>query len=204
VQEGILTDTQRQMNFRQMVDIYQLTGGPQGSPITPQMLYEAAPLQGKSEINEKIQANQEQAQKQAQQQAQVQEQLLKTQSESMQAKAISDVALSKERFTRSVANMGLEDERASKAIQDRSDAALQRVKAMKELQSMDDERLLKYMNIVRMMEEGNRVKEEQIKEDDVNISMRANEAQQNQAPDMNALQQQMQGQQQAQSPQMEM
>src|SRR5690606_15132790 len=45
VQEGILTETQRQMNFRQMVDIYQLTGGPQGSPITPQMLYNAAPLQ---------------------------------------------------------------------------------------------------------------------------------------------------------------
>jgi hypothetical protein len=175
VQEGILTDTQRQMNFRQMVDIYQLTGGPQGSPITPQMLYEAAPLQGKSEINEKIQANQEQAQQQAQQQAQVQQQLLKTQSESMQAKAISDVALSKERFTRAVANNSLSDERAAKAVEDRTDAALNRIKAVQEMQSIDDDRLIKYLGIIKQLEELSRRDEEEIKESDVAIASKGQE-----------------------------
>lgn len=175
VQEGILTETQRQMNFRQMVDIYQLTGGPQGSPITPQMLYNAAPLQGKSGTNQEIEENQKQQAQQAQQQQQIQQQLLQTQSQSAQAKAISDVALSKERFTRAVANMGLEDERASKAVENRADSALARVKAAKELESLDDDRLMKYLQIIRLMEEMNRAKEEQVKSDDVEISARANQ-----------------------------
>lgn len=193
VKEGILTDTQKQMNFRQMVDIYNLTGGPQGSPITPLMLYEAAPLQGKSKVNQQIEQNQKQASQQAQQQQQIQQQLLNTQSQLAQAKAISDIALSKERFTRAVANLGLEDERASKAVQDRADAALSRSRAMKELQSMDNDELIKYLKIVGMMEEINRAKEEQIKVDDVTISARGQEGQQvpSQNPGMTPEQQQL-------------
>ncbi len=170
IQEGLLTDSQKQMSFRQMVDLYQITGGPNGSPITPQMLYEASVLQGKSKVNEQIIQNQQAQQQQAQEQAQIQQQLLDSQSKMAQAKAISDVALAKERFTRSVANLGLEDERASKAIQDRADSALSRVKAIKELQQMDDEKLLRYLSIVRMMEESNAIKETQIKADDVMIT----------------------------------
>ena len=101
--------------------------------------------------------------------------LVDGQRQAQQAKAISDIALSKERFTRAVANMGLEDERAARAVDDRASAALDRTRAMKELSSIDDERLVKYLGIVRMMEEMNRVKEEQIKEDDVVISARGDE-----------------------------
>ena len=186
VQEGVLTDTQRQMNFRQMLDIYQVTGGPGASPITPQMLYEAAPLQGKSETNEKIEENQKQQQQAAQQQQQIQQDLLQNQSQMAQAKAISDVALSKERFTRAVANMGLEDERASKAVENRADTALQRARAIKELESLDDDRLIRYMQIVRMMEEMHQRDEEEIKEDDVEISARANQPPRN-VPEVGGL-----------------
>ena len=192
VQEGILTDTQRQMYFRQLVDLQQL-----GAPITGKMLADAAPIQGKSDFNEELAKNEEQAAKQAQEQQQIQQQLIDSQRQSMQAKAISDIALSKERFTRSVANMGLEDERASAAVEDRADAALQRVRAMKELESMDDDKLVKYLGIVQMMEQMNRGAEEQIKEDDVNISARVDVANQS------AASQQMQGQQQPQQPQQE-
>lgn len=174
VQEGVLTDTQRQMYFRQLVDLRQL-----GAPVTGEMLAKAAPIQGKSEYIEQLaQAEQQQAQI-SQQKNQLQQQLLNTQSQMAQAKAISDIALSKERFTRSVANMGLEDERASKAIENRAQASLERAKAMKELQELDDNRLVKLLTIVKLMEETNRVKEEQIKEDDVQISARANEPAQN-------------------------
>jgi hypothetical protein len=165
VQEGLLTDTQRQMYFRQLVDLRQL-----GVPVSGKMLADAAPIQGKTEFNAQL-AQEEQAQaQQAQEQAKVQQQVLQTQSEASQAKAISDVALSKERFTRAVANMGLEDERAARAVDDRASAALDRVRAMKELSDMDDEKLVKYLAIVKMMEEGNKREEEQIKVDDVSIS----------------------------------
>jgi hypothetical protein len=193
VSEGMLTDTQKQMYFRQLVDLKQL-----GAPVTGEMLAQAAPIQGKTTfIRELAEMEKAQAQ-QAQQAQQVQEQLLDSQRQSAQAKAISDLALSKERFTRSVANLGLEDERASKAVQDRSDATLTRVKAIKELQSLDDDRLVKYLGIIRMMEEVNYQKESEIKHDNVNISARAEEGilpqqqQQQISPEQMAQQQQLQ------------
>ena len=194
VQEGILTDTQRQMYFRQLVDLRQL-----GAPVTGEMLAKAAPIQGKSEYVEEVaQMEKEQAQ-QAQQQQEQQQQLMDAQRQLAQAKAISDIALSKERFTRAVANMGLEDERASAAVENRADAALQRTRAMKELSAMDDDRLVKYLGIIRMMEEMNRQKEEQVKEDDVQISARANEASQN-VPEVGGLLQEIPQQQPMEAP----
>lgn len=189
VQEGMLTDTQRQMYFRQLVDLRQL-----GAPVSGEMLAKAAPIQGKSEYIKELAALEKQQAQQAQQQQQIQQQVLETQSQASQAKAISDIALSKERFTRAVANMGLEDERASAAVENRADAALQRAKAMKELESLGDDRLVKYMQIVRMMEEMNRQKEEQVKSDDVQISAQANMPAQN-PPEVGGLLQELPQQQ---------
>lgn len=173
VREGVLTDTQQQMYFRQLVELRQL-----GAPVTGEMLAKAAPIQGKSEYIEQLSQMEKAQAQQAQAQQQIQQQVLDSQRQMAQAKAISDIALSKERFTRSIANLGLEDERSARAVENRADSALQRAKAIKELESIDDERLIKYLSIVRMMEEMNRVNEEQIKEDDVNISVRANQPQQ--------------------------
>jgi hypothetical protein len=170
VQEGLLTDTQKQMYFRQLVDLRQM-----GVPVSGKMLAEAAPIQGKSEFIQQL-AQEEQAQaKQAQEAAQMQQQVMQTQSQLSQAKAINDVAMAKERFTRAVANVGLSDERSAKAIDDRASAALGRVKAMKELASMDDDQLVKYLSIIKMMEESNRISEEQIKSDDVALAAKGQE-----------------------------
>jgi len=172
IQEGMLTDSQKQMYFRQLVDLKGL-----GVPVTGEMLAKAAPIQGKTEFLQQI-AEMEQQQAQAQQeQAKIQERILISQEESNKAKSISDIALSKERFTRSVANMGLEDERAAKAVADRSDAALAKIKAIKELESMDQDNLMKYFAIIQSFEEMSRVKEEEIKANDVTISANANESQ---------------------------
>ncbi len=171
VQEGVLTDTQRQMYFRQLVDLKQL-----GAPVTGEMLAEAAPIQGKSKFSEQLAEVEKQQAQVAQQQQEMQQQVFGAQIQQAQSQAISNVALSKERFTRAVANMGLEDERASAAVENRADGALQRARAMKELESMSDDRLLKYLSIVKAMEEMNRTNEEQIKKDDVQISAQANNA----------------------------
>ena len=176
VQEGMLTDTQRQMHFRQLVDVYQLTGGPQGSPITPAMLVKAAPIQGGSQLNAEIAENQKQAAQQQQQQQQVQQAVLASQLENQKASSLEKVAGAKERFTRAVANLGLEDERAARAIDDRASAALDRAKAVRELSMLDDDNLIKYLSIVRMMEQSNKAQEEQIKADDVKISAQGEQA----------------------------
>ena len=170
VQEGVLTDTQKQMYFRQLVELKQL-----GVPITGEMLAKAAPVQGKTELMQEISQMEQQQAQAAQQQAQTQGRIIRSQEELNKAKAVSDLALSKERFTRSVANMGLEDERAAKAVSDRADSSLSKIKAMKELESMDQDNFLKYFTIIQSLEEMNRINEEKIKEDDVTISARATE-----------------------------
>lgn len=176
IQEGMLTDTQRQMHFRQMADLYQLTGGPGVSPITPTMLVGAAPIQAKSDTEEQIINNEKQQAQSAEQQAQIQQQVLNIQSQLAQATAIEKLMGGKERFTRAVANMGLEDERASRAIENRSQSALNNIKSASEIQNLSQDQVLKALQIVKLLEEMSRANEEQVKLDDVNISARAKEA----------------------------
>lgn len=163
--EGTLSSTQQQMYFRQLVELQQL-----GAPVTGKMLAEAAPIQMKGQYLKDLQESEQQQQQQAQAAQELQSKLIDSQTQAQTAKAISDVALSKERFTRAVANIGLEEERNSRAVDDRASAALDRARAMKELASMDDERLLKYLGIVRAMEEMNKSQEEKIKQEDVGIA----------------------------------
>lgn len=165
VQEGLLTDTQRQMYFRQLLDLKQV-----GAPVTGEMLAQAAPIQGKTTYIKQISEMEQQQAQQAQQQQQLQEQLLKSQSDLAQAKAISDIALSKERFTRAVANMGLQEERNSEAIQNRAQASLDRARTMKELESMDADKLAKFLEIARLMDEMNKREEEKHKIEDIAVT----------------------------------
>jgi len=174
IQEGLLTDTQKQMYFRQLVDLRGL-----GAPVTGEMLAKAAPIQGKTEYTEQIAELEKQQAEAAQRQQQIEQQVMVQQGQMSQAKAISDVALGKERFTRAIANMGLHEERNAESIQNRAQASLDRAKTMKELQSMDDDRLIKFMNIVKMMEEMSRQEELENKSDDLKISAQAAEPQQN-------------------------
>lgn len=165
VQEGVLTDTQQQMFFRQLIALKEL-----GEPIPPGLMVRAAPLQGKTEYLKAMEEFTKQQQQAAQEQKNLQDQLMASDSETRKAKAISDIALSKERFTRAIANMGLQEERNAEAIQNRSQAALDRAKTIKELESMDDSRLLKYFQIVKMMEEENKIEEEEHKREDIAVT----------------------------------
>lgn len=170
IQEGVLTDTQRQMYFRQLVDLTAL-----GAPVPPDALIKAAPLQGKSELLEDIQQAQQQQAQEAAQQQELQNQLLQAQMDLAKSRSLEQVAGAKERMTRSVANMGLEDERASSAVVDRTEAVLNQVKAMKEMSEMDLRYLKESLAITEMMRKQNQNQEEEIKQDDVTISASAAE-----------------------------
>jgi len=170
VQESVLTDTQRLLYFRQLVELKQL-----GAPVTGEMLAKAAPIQGKSEYIEELAQNEQAQAQQAQAQSELQNTLIQGQMEHQKASAIEKVAGARERFTRAFANVGLSDERAARAVDDRASAALDRAKAMAELANLDDERLLKYLSIVRAMETNNKKSEEEIKSDDLVVAARGQE-----------------------------
>jgi len=183
VGEGLLTDSQKLIYFRQLIDLKQLTDVPSQGPITAQMLVDAAPLQGKSELERQIKTNEQATQQAMAEQKKVEQQLLDSQRQMTQAKAISELALSKERFTRAVANMSLDNERASQAVSDRADASLARIKAIKEIQDLDDDRLIKYMMIIRGMEEESQKQEEEITHENVSVSSLASNESLNQLQD---------------------
>ena len=170
IQEGVLTDTQRQMHFRQLVDLKQL-----GAPVTGTMLAKAAPLQGKSDYLKELEETEQQAARAAQEQQQMQQQILQGELENLKASSIEKLAGSKERFTRAFADVGLSDERAARAVDNRASAALDRAKAAKELESLDQETMLKYLAMVRLMEEHSKKEEEEIKEGDLAIASRGQE-----------------------------
>ena len=165
VQEGVLTETQRQMYFRQLVELKEL-----GAPVTGKQLAMAAPIQGKSEYIEEIEKMEQQQAEAAQKQEALQLELAQVQKDLVAAQALQQVASAKERFTRSVANLGLEDERSSEAIQNRTQAVLDQVRAVKELDEIDVRTAKEELLLSAMLREQNKQEEEQLKADNVSIS----------------------------------
>ncbi len=137
-EQGMLTTTQRQLEFMQAAFLKQM-----GVPISNKVLLEKSTLQGKKGIIADMDQQEQQAKQM--QMAQAKAQLEQTQmlAHTLSAKAESDLAGAKERLSRAVSNIGLAKERASEAIHDRAEAALANAKALKELQEMDENRLMK-------------------------------------------------------------
>ncbi len=165
VQEGVLTDTQQQMFFRQLIALKEM-----GEPIPPGLLVRAAPLQGKTEYNKAMDEFNQQQQQSQSQAAQIEQEKLRTQSELFQSQSIANIGMAKERFTRAIANMGMEDERSSRAVTNRADSVLKQAQAAKQLEAMDDERLLKLLEVFTTLEELSRSREQILKKDNVSLT----------------------------------
>jgi len=143
VEEGELTSTQRQLQFIQALQMKQL-----GIPISNTYILEKSTLQGKNEIIEDIQKQEQQAQQLQQMQTQQEMEQREILTRSMEAKAQNDFAAAEERRARSVSDIALAKERTSQAVHDRASAALENAKALKELDEMDENRLIKLAKFI--------------------------------------------------------
>lgn len=143
VEEGEMTSTQRQLQFLQAIQLREM-----GIPISNKYILEKSTLQGKKEIIDDIEQQEKQAQQlqQAQTEAQMQQQQVLTRS--LEAKAQSDFALAEERKSEAVQKISLAKQEASQAIHQRAAAALDNAKALKELEDMDEDRLIKLAHFV--------------------------------------------------------
>jgi hypothetical protein len=168
VQEGILTDTQRQMYFRQLVDLKEL-----GAPVTGEQLAKAAPIQGKSDYIEEIKQMEKAQAEAAQKQEAIQQEILQAQKDLATSQSLQQVAGAKERFTRAIANLGLEDERSSEAVQNRTQAVLDQARAMKVLEDMDLSTAKEELMLAAMLRQQNKEEEEVLKAENVEISASA-------------------------------
>lgn len=86
------------------------------------------------------------------------------------SQSLLQVAGAKERFTRSVANMGLETERNSQAIENRTDAVLNQVKTAKELEQMDLATVKEELAIAQMLREMSKGDEEDLEKHNIQTS----------------------------------
>jgi hypothetical protein len=144
VEEGELTSTQRQLKFIQAVQLKQLLG----DAIPNSYVFEQSTFQGKKQVVDMLKAQEEQASKLQQMQTMQQLNHDEVFIRSIEAKAQNDFASAEERKARAVSNIGLAKERASQAVHDRASAALDNSKAIKELEAMDEKRLMELANFI--------------------------------------------------------
>lgn len=148
VEEGLNTSTQRQMQFKQLMEMKEI-----GIEIPNEMLINSSTLQNKNELIQAMQQQQQQAQQQQQQQQEIQMQVLQAQIEDLKAKAMANQGLGVERVSRVEENRALAVERIAEAQKDRDLGTLDRIKAVKELTDIDLSQIERAINILKMIQE---------------------------------------------------
>jgi hypothetical protein len=148
VEEGELTSTQRQLKFLQAVQLKQIIP----ESIDDSYLLEMSSLQDKKRLLDnaakKAQSMQEIQQQQTMQQLEHERILTR----SLEAKSQSDFAAAEERKARAVSDIALAKERTSQAVHDRAASALDNAKALKEINELDENRMMKLADFILKMQ----------------------------------------------------
>ncbi len=147
VQEGVLTDTQQQSQFVQLMALRTM-----GVQVTDAELIDASSLHDKKPLKDRLQATAQAQQAQEQQQIQLAMENQATVTRSLDSKAESDRALATERIAKIQLDQAVNAERISRSEEDRTGSALNLVKAVKELQSMDLDSFMKGVQIMQALE----------------------------------------------------
>jgi len=154
VEEGLNTATQKQMQFKQLLDLRQL-----GIDIPVKTLLDASTLQNKERLIEDIQAVEQQTQQMQQQQAQMEMQVQKANIASLEARSMADQGLGMERVARIEENRALADERTAQAHNQETMAVYHEIKAAQELEHIDISQLEKLVSIVERLKNMQREQE---------------------------------------------
>lgn len=144
VKEGIRSKSQKDAYYYELVSLKK-----NGIVDVPQSeIINALQMSGMSDLEEAINAQQQQ---QAEQQKKIDEQE-RLAMELGNAQKEQSLALAQERRARVLADVGLSVSRASQAEENRADAALARAKTITEIASLEDDRILKVLEFVNMLE----------------------------------------------------
>jgi len=148
VEDGINTSTQRQMQFAQLLHLREL-----GIPVPTDLLINSSTLQDKDKLIESIQQENQQQQQMQQEQHQQQMAVMQAQIQDLNSKSMANEGLGMERASRIHENRALAVERIAEAERNRDAAALDKVRAAKELTDIDLNQIERAMNIIRMLKE---------------------------------------------------
>lgn len=157
VEEGLNTSTQKQMQFRQLLELRGLD-----IPVPPSILIESSTLQNKKELIDALTKQEQQQAQFQQQQSETQIAVLKAQIDDLKARAMANEGLGYERASRVQENQALAVERIAAAQKDRESGSLDRIKAAKELQGMDIDQLGRLVEIIKALQESDKQEAEEI------------------------------------------
>lgn len=147
VEEGIMTDSQREMQFMQLLALKQT-----GVQIPDAMIVAYSNLHDKKELGAMFAQQAQEAQQQAKMATDLQMQQQATITRSMDAKAESDKSLAAERMNKVGLDAALSVERIARAEEEQSAELLNFIKAVKELEGMDVQNLLQKVQILKLLE----------------------------------------------------
>lgn len=150
IEDGINTATQRQMSVAQLMELKKLGIG--GTAIDNAILDQMT-IQNKSVLMKAIEQEQQAASQMQQQQAQVAVAELQSRSQYSQAKAASEMALAKEREARVEVEGFQVVEKIAEAQKQKEEALLNKVKVLKELETIDLSHLKELITMANMLKQ---------------------------------------------------
>lgn len=152
VEEGVLTDTQKQQQFIQLCALKQM-----GVNVTDEELVAESQLHNKKPMEERYKAERDAAMQQQQQMAQLEMQKIDILNKSVEAKSFSDHSLGAERLAKIELDKALNAERINRAEEDKTAAELNVIKALKELQGMDLDQVFRGVEILKGLAEHHQI-----------------------------------------------
>lgn len=158
VEEGVLTDTQKQAQFVQLAALKGMGVLPPEGDI---LLIKNSNLRDKKELTDVMEQQAKAVQEQQQQQMQLQMQELSIANQVAMSKSESDQALAAERLNKIQLDAALSAERISRAEEDRTAGVLNLIKAVKELEGMDLNNLAHKIHLLKTLE-GKQEQEEKV------------------------------------------
>lgn len=147
VEEGLLTPTQKNLQAQQMMDINNAFGR---EVIPPSMIIKDMNIQGKAEIMQFLQQQEQQINETQQQQMNMQMTFEEARLKELYTKAMANLATARERHGRAEADIGLFEERLSEITRNRALATKDKMEALEKLVDV----ISKYGEIETMLKAG--------------------------------------------------
>lgn len=152
IKEGVRSKSQKDAYYYELVNLKR-----EGIVDVPQPeIVRALQMSGLSDLEEAIEAQEKQK---SEQQAKIDEQE-RMGLELANSQKIANLSLSKEREARVIADIGLAEERHSEAASNMADAVLARAKAIVEISSLQEDRILKVLGFLNTLQEQESLQQE--------------------------------------------
>lgn len=164
VVQGVLTESQHQLEFQQLLHLYELSGAQ--NPVILNRAIEVSTIQEKDKLLQKMAEYQQAQQQQEQEMKQVQMQQIQVEMETKLAYAQSQKGLAAERVAKIQTDRAVAEDKLSRAEQEDTASLLNLVKTIKELQSIDTQNLMSKIATLHSINEIEFDKKQEIREED--------------------------------------